>query len=62
VVFGKSRDATPSEKKNLANEYRHQAVEAEVNATGKSAREVAEAKSRADSMRDNANKLDPDKS
>ena len=57
--FRKSRDASAPEKKNLANEWRSQAVEQEVNAIGKTDAEQQAASSRAKSMRDNADRLDP---
>lgn len=57
--FRKSRDASKEEKKNLANEWRSQAVDQEVNAIGKTEAEQQAAASRAKSMRDNADKLDP---
>lgn len=58
-IFGKSRDASDGEKRQLANEWRGAAVETEVNAVGKSEREAQEAKSRAEAMRKNANNIHP---
>jgi hypothetical protein len=60
-IFGKSRDASEHERRNLANEWRHVAVETEVNAIGKSEKEITEAASRAEGQRKVADQIDPDK-
>jgi hypothetical protein len=60
-IFGKSRDASDPEKQLLANEWKNQAAEAEIEAIGKSKAEQEEAANRAAAMRREANRLNPDK-
>jgi hypothetical protein len=61
AIFGKSPDASEHDRRRLSNEWRTTAVETEVNAIGKSEKEIAEAASRAEGQRKVADQIDPDK-
>lgn len=60
MPLGKTPDASKADRKKLANEWRTVAVETEVNAIGKSEKEIKEAAARAEGQRKVADEIDPD--